>query len=284
MEENNGGIREFVYEHKPLIAGILFGAIFLLVVVSAIRQRNLNKKAETDDTNQEVAVVETQEPVVVNNLEDAEYKHELGIDADKGDGRVGLIDETGKVQQKQDVQQIDPSYETRVRVFDFQKVPDEMVDGSDIKGYLSSVILEQFGTKWGSKLTSGDFYSKERILVGVKQEAEDFERGDLMSVGWLINNLSSLDKNTAVKFTNLHVVGKLADDHTCCLCCYDWYSAWGIKDTLVVFEDISDTVDKLKAGDIFSCTVYVHNMKVTTVNGQHVVCIQYAPFNENKDY
>ena len=277
-------IKEFIDDHKALVVFGIFGLILMLMVVSAVRQKNLEKKASDQQDNETVAVVEEQEPVVVNNLEDSEYKHELGIDASKGDGRVGLIDETGKVKNKQEIQQIDPSYETQVRVFDFQKVPDEMVDGSDIKGYLSSVILEQFGSKWGSNLTSGDFYSKERILVGVKQEAEDFERGDLQSVGWLINNLSSLDKNTAVKFTNLHVVGKLADDHNACLCCYDWYSAWGITDTLVVFEDISGTVDKFKAGDIFSCTVYVHNMKVTTVNGQNVVCIEYAPFKENKEY
>ena len=281
-----GNIKEFLDEHKGLVIGALILFVVLLLVVGTVRQRNAKKAYDEQmKANQAQTEVDTTPTTdTVNNLDDSEYKHELGIDADKGDGRVAINEEDGKVEEKQEVKQIDPSYTTQVRVFDFQKVPDTMVDGSDIKGYLSRVNLDMFGSMWGKKLTSDDFYSSHRTLVGVKQEAEDFERGDLQSVGWLINNLSSLPASEAIKFTNLHVVGNLADDHNACLCCYDWYSAFGIDDTLVVFEDISGKVDNFKAGDIFSCTVYAHNVKIERVNGQNVVCIQYTSFKKNKEY
>ena len=107
------------------------------------------------------------------------------------------------------------------------------------------------------------------------------ERGDLQSVGWLIQNLSSLSEETAIKFTNLHVIGSLSATHTAVLCSYDWYSVFGLKDTLVMFEDISGTLDAsaFTDGAVFSATVFAHNVKVVeNVNGQRVVCVQYSTF------
>ena len=125
-----------------------------------------------------------------------------------------------------------------------------------------------------------NFKATKKILIGVDQDYYDFEKGDLQSVGWLISNIDSIEDNTAVKFTNLHVIGSLSDDHVALLCCYDWYSAFGIKDTLVVLEDISGTLktSDFKEGDIFSATVYGHNIKVEKVNGQNVVCAEFATF------
>ena len=77
-------------------------------------------------------------------------------------------------------------------------------------------------------------------------------------------------------------MGNLSKNPKNVLCCYDWYSAFGIDDTLVMFEDISGTVKNsdLEAGDVFSAVVYKHNMKVQKVNGQNVVLVEYNTFYE----
>ena len=118
------------------------------------------------------------------------------------------------------------------------------------------------------------------VVIGVDQNPKDVEKYDLQSVGWLKDNLKSLDKNTAVKFTNLHIIGSLSNTHVALLCSYDWYSVFGLRDTLVVFEDISGqlNVKDFKEGDIFSATVFAHNIKRVDVNGQSVICVQYNVF------
>ena len=154
------------------------------------------------------------------------------------------------------------------------------VDGSSYKDYQNRVKLADFGTMWGNSLTEDDFYCEKRILVGVSQNPNDFQRGDLQSVGWLIEHFAEIQPSDCIRFTNLHVIGSLSNDHVALLCSYDWYSAFGIKDTLVVFEDISGTLktSDFKDGDIFSASVYGHNLKVVKVGGFNVVCAEYAVF------
>ena len=155
------------------------------------------------------------------------------------------------------------------------------MDGSSCKAYQKSVSLNDFGSHWGTSLTEDDFKGGDFYMVGVEQNPDDTLRGDLQSTGWLIDNLDKMNDNDAIKFTNLHVIGDLSQSHVALLCSYDWYSAFGLKDTVVVFEDISNTlnVKDFKDGDIFSATVFRHNIKVVpNVHGQRVIVVQYAVF------
>lgn len=175
-----------------------------------------------------------------------------------------------------------PNIEVSCKVFAQTQVPNVNVDGSSCKAYQSGVSLEDFGSFWGTKLGDDDKKSKTKILVGVSQDNIDAELEDLQSVGWLINKVGVLSQDTAIKFTNLHVIGSLATDHVAVLCSYDWYSAYGLKDTLVVFEDISGTLkpEDFNDGAVFSATAFIHNMKVETVNGQDVLCVEYADYEK----
>lgn len=174
-----------------------------------------------------------------------------------------------------------PTYGDAVLCWDTDGVPDTMVDGSSCKAYLSSVSLSDFGSMWGKKLTMNDKLTTEFYMVGVNQNKDDYVTArDCQSVGWLISNFKTIGKNAAIKFTDLNLIGSLSDDHVVVLCSYDWYSAYGMQDTLVVFEDISGTLKRsdFKSGTIFSAMCYKHNIKLESVNGQTVVCIQYNTF------
>ena len=261
---------------KEIIAVVI---VVLLLVVLSVRSHNLANKNKDDDEEETVAVLEEED---INAIQEhSDYTANLGIDT-KGDGRVEVKEQTAQSSQQSNVQQVEATYGDAISVFDFRKVPDKMVDGSSIKDYLKSVSAMDFETGWGKELTKADFKTTKLHLIGTEQDPEDFEKGDLQSVGWLINNLDSFDSSDAVKFTNLHVVGNLSKNPKNVLCCYDWYSAFGIDDTLVMFEDISGTVKNsdLEAGDVFSAVVYKHNMKVQKVNGQNVVLVEYNTFYE----
>lgn len=209
----------------------------------------------------------------------SQYQQEVNhIENDKEDGRVDVTTESTTEATTEEIKPYSEYYETGVKIFDHTEVPARNMDGSTCSGYFNAVKLSDFGTMWGSPITDEDKYANKRYLVGVDQNPDDIEKGDLQSTGWLIDHLDSMDKNTALKFTNLHVIGSLSTSHVALLCSYDWYSAFGLDDTLVLFEDISGTLNTsdFKAGDIFSCTVWVHNVKVVKVNGKRVVCIEYA--------
>ena len=279
-------VKDFIEDHKVLFVGGLAGLFVLFIVGGAVKSAIIARKAVQQPVQNTEVVAEAPaelQQAEVDNEPKSEYQQKLGIDADKGDGRVKVKEEKGAVDKTQNITQVEPNFKVTVSKFDHDSVPDKMVDGSSVKEYLAGVTLSNFESKWGTPLTAEDFHSTTRTLVGVRQDKMDFEKGDLQSVGWLIKNFGTLPKDSAVKFTNLHVVGDLATDHTALLCCYDWYSAFGINDTLVVFEDISDTVPvgTLQAGDEFSATVFVHNMQLKKVNEQNVVCVQYTPWNED---
>jgi uncharacterized protein YxeA len=272
-------------KNKKLI--IILGVIVVIfIIMLIIRHHNLSNKAtsedtETTDTSTEV-VEDTQTGITEATTEAPQdsYKQSLGIG--NGDDTTITIERDPTTEATTEYVQTEPTYETVVNNFTHTEVPDKMVDGSSCKNYLASVKLSDFGSFWGSALTDEDFVGHKKYLVGVEQDGETVEKGDLQSVGWLLDNLEAekFQSNDAIKFTNLHIIGSLADDHLAVLCCYDWYSAFGLKDTLVVFEDISNTlkVSDFNAGDVFSATVFVHNIKTTTVKGYRVVCVEYTPF------
>ena len=256
-----------------------------------IRSHNLKNKANTADTEttkSETDVVEEPTTQAVQDMDTTEapkdsYKQSLGIGNENDDGRVE-VERDPTTEATTEYVQTEPTYDILVNNFTHTEVPVKNVDGSSCKNYLSQVSLSDFDTYWGTVLTDEDFIGHKKYLVGVEQDSVTAEKGDLQSVGWLNDNIEAekFQPNDAIKFTNLHIIGSLADDHLALLCSYDWYSAFGLKDTLVVFEDISGTLKpkKFKEGDVFSATVFVHNMKVMdNVKGQRVLVVEYATFD-----
>lgn len=270
---------------KIIIITVIVVLTIIMFTIRGINQARGLKK-EMSGT-----VVENTMPEVIEDDEDEEveeepvsqYKINIGLEGKKNsDGRV-------VVEAKDDTEVVvddtptyrESTYDISVRIYDKTGVPETNMDGSHCKDYLDAVTLADFGTNWGEPLTEEDYTATTRYLVGVQQDKNDFERGDLQSVGWVLSNFDKIQPHDAVKFTNLHVIGSLSATHTAVLCSYDWYSVFGMKDTLVVFEDISGTLDasKFVDGAIFSATVYGHNMKVLeNVNGQRVLCVQYNVF------
>lgn len=207
-----------------------------------------------------------------------DYQSSLGLGNEKQDD-YETEEETQKPTEIIE-EQTDPTYPAEVIIFDHTGVPEKNLDGSSCKAYLESVTLNDFGVMWGRKLSKEDFIGGDFYMVGVKQNPMDFKKGDLQSTGWLISNITSLNTNDAIKFTNLHVIGSLSDSHVALLCSYDWYSAFGMKDTLVVFEDMSGTlnIDDFTEGDIFSAVIFKHNIKIVEVNDYRVIVVEYDIF------
>lgn len=268
-------ILDWIEDHRKLLI-ILIVVLLLVVVMFAIRHHNLSKKAEQQEqqqVEQQVIDTPTQEP---DTIPEPSYQSSLNnrTEDKKNNSKVE------KNTEEETVPEITPNFDVTCKVFGHTKVPNKNMDGSSCKNYLSRVKLADFGTFWGTPLDVNDMQSTTKYLVGVDQDDIEEEIADLQSVGWLISNFDNLGEHDAVKFTNLHVIGSLSDTHVAVLCSYDWYSAFGLKDTLVVFEDISGTlsVEDFDDGAIFSATVFVHNMKVIKVNGQNVVCVQYNVF------
>ena len=289
-------ILDFWEDHKKIcIAGIVVIVIGIILIV--VRTVNMKNQHEAYLAEQELKAQQELEEQIAAEEEAARKAAEEEAANTKTYKTTGYIDslsyraETdGRVEYKEkeeeeQVEQVEikePTYNLEVHIYDSTGVPDTMVDGSSCKEYLENVSLADFGTMWGTELTEDDYNSTIKYLVGVKQDKNNFERGDLNSVGWLMDNLSTLSPETAIKFTNLHVIGSLSSTHTAVLCSYDWYSAFGLKDTLVVFEDISGTLDmdSFTDGAIFYATVFAHNCKIVEdVNGQRVLVVQYNVFN-----
>lgn len=283
-------VMDFVEDYKKYV---IIGAVVVVVLIVCSIIRGCNAKAHEKSSAEAEARLQAEasisedtvsEPVVEEPVEipESKYQSELKLRAET-DGRVEPEEEKEVVEPVIEEPNIDrkASYEVAVKIYDKTAVPDSMVDGSSCKDYLGAVTLEDFGSRWGTALTEDDFTSTHKYLVGVEQWEQDFERGDLESVGWVLDNIASFNPNDAIKFTNLHVIGSLSSTHVAVLCSYDWYSVFGLKDVLVVFEDISDTLSTsdFTDGTIFSATVFVHNIKVVEgVQGQRVLCIQYATF------
>jgi len=284
-------ILDFIEDHRILvIVGIV--VVILVGILFGIRTVNGKKKAERESLAAVAASEEAsraeEESIAASLAQDqteevkptSEYIASLGLGkGNKEDERVEVTTEA-ETEPETTAPERKAKYPPTVDIFDWTAVPKKNMDGSSCKAYQSKVKLADFGTFWGTALTEDDFNCEKRILVGVDQNPDDFQKGDLQSEGWLIQHMGEIADNDCVRFTNLHVIGSLSDDHVALLCSYDWYSAFGLKDTLVVFEDISGTLktSDFKDGDVFSASVYGHNLKVEKVGGYNVVCAQYAVF------
>lgn len=283
-------MKDFIDEHKKLslVIGILLVLIIILVIWRQVRiangSFNANKDTETVTQNTETQQVSQNTSIQVDTEASPEssYTASLGINKDKGDGRVKVTESQKETETEIKKEDSTPTYDTAITVFDHTGVPKKNVDGSSYQDYLDDVDFSNFDTSFGGSLTKDDRKSKKRILVGVEQNKDDYVKGDLQSVGWLINNLSSLKADTAIKFTNLHIIENLDDTDVSLFCSYDWYSAYGLKDTMVLLIDNSGTLQAsdFKNGDIFSVTVFKHNVKVERINGYNVVVIKYDTFEK----
>lgn len=286
-------ILDFIEGHRKLVFGVVI-FLLLLIVILAVRSNNLKRKALLEEEQRIEEEIASSSAVVTGGaLEqdveparepESKYRQSLGLDAGKdGDGRVQVAPTPVAVEPttKQSVEPLKPKYTPEVIVFDHTVVPERNMDGSSCKAYQSGVSIKDFDAFRGSSLTADDMKADKLQLVGVKQNPKDYEKGNLESVGWLMSHLNQIPKNKVIKFTNLHVIGSLSDKKVSLLCSYDWYSAFGLKDTLVYFEDISGTlsVKDFKDGDIFSAIVYRHNISTITANGQKVLVVKYAVFN-----
>ena len=286
-------ILDFIEAHRKLV---IAGVIILVLVIAGvlIRSHNLKQKALLEEEQRIEAEIASSSAIATGSAlkQDVEparepenkYRQSLGLDVDKdSDGRIQVAPTPVAVEPatKPAVEPLKPKYIPEVIVFDHTVVPERNMDGSSCKAYQSGVSIKDFEGFRGSPLTKADMKADKLQLVGVKQNPKDFEKGDLESTGWLIANLDKIPKNKPVKFTNLHVIGSLSKKKVALLCSYDWYSAFGLKDTLVYFEDISGTLspDTFEDGDIFSAIVYRHNISTVTANGQKVLVVKYATFN-----
>lgn len=264
---------------------ILIIVAVIIALMFGIRTFNLSRKAHKPKEvkkKQEVQIKPTVEPTV-EPTPTPTYESSLSIDERLKEEKIKKkqAEEKRKAIEKKKHKKIKPHFDVTCKVFTHTDVPKRNVDGSSCRAYRKKVNLIDFGTAWGSRLTNADRKSTTKILVGVDQDDIDEEIADLQSVGWLISHIGGMKGNTAIKFTNLHVIDKLSKDHVALLCSYDWYSVFGMEDTLVVFEDISGSlkVKDFRAGDVFEATAFVHNIKVTHVNGQSVVCVQYNTYD-----
>lgn len=283
-------MNDFISEHKKLtiIVAIILVLFIVLIVWRQIRISNGSFKSSNNtekvEQNTESTQIQQNTSIQKDTEENPEssYTASLGINKDKGDGRVEVKEPDTQEETEDTEIESEPNYPTDILVFDHTGVPKKNVDGSSYQDYLKDITIADFDTSFGKKLNSKDKDTKKRILVGVEQNKDDYVKGDLQSVGWLINNIDSIKGNTAIKFTNLHIIDNIDDDGIGLFCSYDWYSAFGLKDTMVLLIDKSGTLKSsdFKNGDIFSVTVYAHNVKVERVKGYNVVCLRYETFDE----
>lgn len=270
---------DWIEDHRKLVI-FLFIVVILIGVLFGIRTYNLshkdNKVNQEYETSSENLTIDSNITEVIQETTTYDSTLNNKDDIKRPSSQI----DKNNLQPTDEVQEIKPNFDVSCKVFGHTSVPQKMVDGSSCIAYLNSVSLSDFNTFWGTSLDVNDMKSTTKYLVGVDQDGIEEEIADLQSVGWLISNFNNLNKNDAIKFTNLHVIGSLSSNHVAVLCSYDWYSAYGLKDTLVFFEDISGTLnkDEFSDGAIFSATVFVHNIKVIKVNGQNVVCVQYNVF------
>lgn len=283
---------DFIKRHKKAIIALSI-VLVLIVLAFIIRGVNSNKPKEEKEPQQPQQEQQQQEVKEEEVTTQNSYQSSLSIKAKeekkkKEEAEKRLSEKREEEKKKEEerkaeehAKQAKPTYGDSVMIWGEDGVPDVMEDGKSIKSFLSNMSLSDVGSHWGTDLTLEDKLTENFYMVGVEQNENDHVVGvQLQSFGWFMDNISSIPDNSAIKFTDLNVVGNLADDHVALLCCYDWYSIWGLKDTMLVFEDISGTLkpEDFSEGKIFSAVAYKHNITVKNVNGYRVICVQYDTF------
>lgn len=258
-------------KHKKLVItlGVIIGVVILMFVIRGI---NMSRKAEEPTTPIETEELSLEVPTTEEPEPTTSYDSNIGLGTDKDKDKVTIPAETEPPSTKEPETIV--SFDLTFRAYDKTSVPNKLLDGTSCKAYLGKLKSSDIGD-WGSALTDEDIKSQKRVLVGAMQNQDDYIKGDLQSVGWLMNNLSTLSDDTCIKFTDLRVVGTVPSNRTTLLCMYSWYSVFGMKETLVIFEDCSKSIGKVEDGSTISFSVYTHNVRVETIKGQQVVVVKY---------
>lgn len=268
-------ILDFIEDNKKLV--ITVGVVLaILVVCLVIRHNNLSKKenvSEPTDIADLVEVPESTEEVleIVESTEEPTFDSYVGIWYEEEEEETESIDPDSL--KYQELKTLD----VYCNVIGHTVVPKKNMDGSSCKAFQKKTSVHDFEMFFGSDLTIDDVTANDYVLVGTESDKD----GDLQSTGWLQANLSNIDGGTPIYFTNLHVIGSLSEERVVLLCSYDWYSAFGLKDTLVLFEDISGTLstEDYIDGDVISTVVWAKNIRMTNVEGQNIVHVEYAVEN-----
>lgn len=242
--------------------------VSLILVALVIRHINLSKKGSTDENttlSQDTITSEVETESTIGETKITSFVDKK----DETTTRKEIEDITTKEEETTTKKSIDIYF----NVTGNTEVPKLNVDGSSYLSYRNSIDIDDFKLVSPSQLTDENLYCDDYYVVGTEQTVT----GDLKSLGWLRTNLDSLDKNKPVHFTNLHVIDNLNSKGVSLLCSYDWYSAFGLKDTLVLLNNISDTsgASKYKSGDIVSVVIFIKNISIQYVNNQWVVCLNY---------
>jgi hypothetical protein len=248
---------------------IIVGVVAIMFIIRGI---NMSRKAEEPTTAVNTEEPSMEVPTTTEPETTTSYDSNMGLGTDKDPNKVTIPEETQPPTTKEP-EKIE-SFDLTFRAYDKTTVPSVLLDGTSCKAYLSKLKSEDI-SGWGSNLTESDIKSRTRVLVGAMQNPEDTIKGDLQSVGWLINNLNTLSDNTCIKFTDLRVVGTVPSNKTTLLCMYSWYSVFGMTETLVIFEDCSNSVGKVEDGSTISFSIYKHNARIQTIKGQEVVVVKY---------
>lgn len=264
-------ILDFIEDNKgkSIAIGSIIVIFLLCLVIRSCNMARAEKASQDIADMVEVTTVEEVESTVVEEETKETFKSNVGFIEEEYEEETTVVDPESL--KKQEVEKL----EIYCKKTGHTVVPIKNVDGSSCKNYQKGITTESFDSFFGSQLTTEEVTgTKEYILVGTEQ----IMFGDLQSTGWLIKNLDSIDGSTPIYFTNLHAIGHLSNEHVYMLCSYDWYSAFGLKDTLVVLEDISGTLDldDFIDGDVISTVVLARNIQIEVVNGQTVVHIEYA--------
>lgn len=267
---------DWVESHRKLVIFIII-VFSIFCVMLGIRTYNLSRKG----TLEQVSSIET------DSFEDIETTELVTEPKPSYESSLNnRIDETSKKQddenkpEEETLLDIKPNIDVSCSIWKHVNVPDRNPDGSSYKKYLSRVNLASFDTWWGTSLDINDTKSTTIYHVGSIKETDEAKNDELKSVGWVMDNLASFNKSDAIRFTNLYTIGSLSDNHVAVLCSYTWHSVFGLENTMVLFEDISGTLNPndFVEGATFSATVFVHNVKIERVNGQNVLCVQYNVF------
>lgn len=275
---------------------IVLGVIVALLIVGiVIRSINMSKKKEAE-TQQEVTEQQQVDETTSKSSDSSksqEFESSLTASAKEEEREKEEVEQRKKEKEEAEekaakeeeerlkAEKAKPTYGDALKIWSSDGVPEIMEDGRSIKQYFKETSISDFGSSWGTALDNKDKLTESFYMVGVDQNPDDFVKGvQSQSFGWLISHLGGIDKNSAIKFTDLNVVDSYSSDHVAMLCCYNWYSIWGLKETMMFFEDVSGTLkpSDFSPGTIFSAIIYAHNIKVVDVNGQTVICVQYNTF------
>lgn len=250
-----------------------------LIILCMLLVVGCSRKEEVVETVETTEYVEPTKETIPSVTEYAHYEPSLSIYT-KDDGRIEIKEYEIETEPYSPLKEYEPIFDLDIKVFSRTTVPEKAVNGDSWLGYLNRVSYKDFSVG-GYVLSEEDYQSSTKVLVGVDQNRNDYEKGDLQSVGWLMDNLSILPDNAVIKFTNLHVIGNVSGGSHMLLCSYDWYSAFGLKDVLVVVEDTTNTLtsSNISSGDEFSVSVFKKNLSIKRVQGQRVLIAKYYTFN-----